>query len=300
MAREWTAADLDDLVRLYAEGVGVVALAARYGCRKPAINAALASRGVEKRTVSDNRRLDWTRRDDHFPLDDATLIHRYVDLGESTVTIGQSIDRTAASVGQRLRRLGYERNRSEAGVVRAARLGHEGRMALIASAHAAVRGRAKSADWLHAIAVSRQRSGGVPSGYTELLMEDWLRERGLDPVPQMAIDRYNVDLAIPPVAVEIVFRTAADLRTPRFVRKVENLTDRGLHVLVVLVSRRTLIQPGAADHAVAFLKEAQADPSPVGQYRVVWGSGEVLAAGRGDFAEWAAVPPPRNGKYPRR
>lgn len=299
MAREWTPADLDDLVQRYLAGAGIAALAAAFGCRKSAVREVLATRSVTQRTFSEVQRINWLERTDHFPLADAELIRRYVENGESTVMIGRTIDRSPSAVGARLRRLGVERTAAEAQRARNHRMTDAERMAQTAAAHAASRGSRRDQATLEAAALARQRRKGATIGHGEVLLVGWLRERGLDPIPQLAVDRYNVDIGLLPVTVEVVFRTAADVRKPAFVRKIEHLTNRGLHVLIVLMTRRLLIQEATADDVVAFLEQAKADPSPVGQYRVIWGSGQFLAGGRGDFNQWAAIPPPRNGKGPR-
>jgi hypothetical protein len=122
----------------------------------------------------------------------------------------------------------------------------------------------------------------------------WLREAGLDPIPQQPINRYNIDLFVEPVCIEIMTGIAVPWRDKRFPRKVEHLLDAGFNVLAIWSSATCPLVKAVTEEAVSFIQASQRDPSFRGQYRVVRGAGELLAAGSGDFHKLASVRAPHH------
>ena len=178
------------------------------------------------------------------------------------------------------------------------------RRAVLARTHAATVGRMsefakraagkpKSTKQLRALAHARWENLSVV-GTGEELMASWLAARGLVFSPQLAVDRYNLDLALLPVAVEIHVRPNNPLHFPPSFERMKHLTNRGWHVVYLWVTKRHFLSAAAADDIVTFYQIAKADPSPIGQYRVIRGSGELVAAGRGDLDEIALIPTPRS------
>ena len=125
----------------------------------------------------------------------------------------------------------------------------------------------------------------------EVLIKNWLLDEGLQPIPQFAIDRFNIDLALLPIAVEILSDKASPMSRRPDRRKVEYLTNRGTWVLYIWITKRfPADRQAVVSNVIAFREMAQADPSPVGKYRVIRGSGELVAEGRGDFGQLTGVP----------
>lgn len=120
----------------------------------------------------------------------------------------------------------------------------------------------------------------------EDVLDAMLRDRGLDPVPQLPTGRYNIDRAVLPVAMEVHARRQDPLdRAHRggYERKrIHNLTDWGWHVHYIWTPGG-VISDAAADDAVTFYERVKGAPAAPGEYRVVRGSGELVAAGRGDL-----------------
>lgn len=129
---------------------------------------------------------------------------------------------------------------------------------------------------------------GYKTGLGEAEMVDWLSERGLKPLHQFPIDIYNIDVAILPVAVEIHRNTGMPLVMPHLKKRTKHLTNRGIHVIYVWITPAHPLSKAAADDAVAFFEAAKTDPSTVGKYRVIRGSGQFVAEGRGDLDKFAA------------
>jgi very-short-patch-repair endonuclease len=124
-----------------------------------------------------------------------------------------------------------------------------------------------------------------------------LEEAGENPIPQKAIGRYNVDLAIGPVAVEILgghwhsIKRQHSIRTPY-------ILNRGWHLIMVWSMFHdgtdwVYMSPAAAEYVVAFAQEARRNPPMVGEYRVIRSDGQLLAAGGSEDDELAFIPPTR-------
>jgi hypothetical protein len=155
--------------------------------------------------------------------------------------------------------------------------------------HAAVRGKPRPTEQGLRTAVTNEGSL-VFIGKGEREMVDWLRQRGLDPIPQKAFGPYNIDAAILPVAVEILHGPHSPLAHPQAIKKTKYMTNWGLTVLWVWIPRRGLLTERAADYAVALFELTKRDPSTLGHYRVIRGTGQLVSAGGADGCEFPLVP----------
>jgi len=130
-------------------------------------------------------------------------------------------------------------------------------------------------------AVSRQERL-VGLSHTDHFLSDWLKERGLPATLLQAVGPYNVDVATGSVAVECYGgawhnsgRAAA-----RWPQRVRYLLDAGWHVLVIWIEPSYYpLTVEAVDYVVALAQLAGSDPSAVRQYRVIRGTGKVVAFG---------------------
>jgi very-short-patch-repair endonuclease len=185
------------------------------------------------------------------------------------------------------------RDMATAGLSRAAKMTAEERLRQAAAAHAAVRGTSQSEELLVRRALAKQRKGRYDSP-GEMLLGEALSDRGLIVVPQKAIGKYNVDLAVAPVAVEVLGGGWHSTKRSHATRTPEIL-NAGWHLVFVWnhEGSSALSVNAATDYVVAFLQEVRRNPPTVGQYRVISGSGQLLAAGSAEDDEFPLVPPPR-------
>jgi very-short-patch-repair endonuclease len=183
------------------------------------------------------------------------------------------------------------RGRHEASLLRMSRLTPEERSALAAAAHEAVRGRVQPD------AERRKRALAGEVGQTnrseaERIFERWLVERGLRPTPQKAIGRYNADLAVESVAVEILGGGWHGQKA-RHGARTKYILDAGWHVVFVWVDGfKWPLLPEAADYVAAFAEEARRNPSGVREYRVIRGGGQEVARGRANRYDLTRIPAP--------
>lgn len=288
---------MEDAIRDYLAGEGSETVGHRHHIDPNRLVRILRERGLLR-----DRATRYTfmaerhrgRRLKELPIGDAELARRYL-AGESEKALAAAMGVERSMIRPRLLAAGVQpRGRSESMYIRMAGTTPEERLRLTSAAHDAVRGVRRDPRSVRAMGLSRaltlQSSMGVRHP-VEDRVAILLRALGVRAVEQYAVETYNLDFAIPPVAVEVHVGTNHPLGVARLRRRTEYLTDRGWHVFYVWLARYTsAVWPSLGEDLVAFLEAAQRDPSPIGQYRVVRGSGELVTSGRGDLHELAVVP----------
>lgn len=294
-ARHGLTVDVEELVRRYRAGESTPVLAAALGISSATVYVHLRAAGVQLRTFREANRLAKG-----VAIDEADLRARY-DRGQSVLAMAREMGVGRPTIMRRLGDLGLTpRTGTEANLIRMAAMTDEDRRALAAEAnrtrrrgtvgdlpHRSARGQAS------AIRSAFSRARQVGKGEAELY--DLLVARGLPVATQLPLYGYNLDLAVPPVAVEVWWGMAYPFRWPRQVRRTVDLANLGWSTIYVWCSRRP-IQPDAADAVVAFSEEASRRPSSVRpQYRVVRSDGELVATGKAQLDDIALEPSPRRG-----
>lgn len=173
------------------------------------------------------------------------------------------------------------RGRSDSMLVRMSRLTPEERKANALAANAAKRGLPNTDAQQRRVALTNYHTGRRIGRWEKELTHE-LVSRGLSADPQFPVDRYNVDIAIPPIAVEVHTQYARPYYHLRDRNRIKYLCDTGWTMVYVLAGR-TMNIPLVADEIVTFREEVQRDPSLVGEYRMIRGSGEFLAFSRADL-----------------
>ena len=224
------------------------------------------------------------------PADLDYLVERY-ERGESVKAIATDLGMTRANLTRFLRMNGVKlRDSAEANRVMAARRTPEENARNAEAAHAAVRGTRQTAEHRARIA---QAKHGMPSGSAlEMLYAEWLSD--LQPVHQFAVGPYNCDLMIEPVAVEINggHWHAHGHHAARAQSRAQYILDQGYNIVFVWVTSRTGgARVESADYIRSFVQQTRLDPALRGQYRMVWGDGQVTTAGGTNVYELSRVPP---------
>lgn len=197
-----------------------------------------------------------------------------------------------------MRRLGSAevplRSYSEGAAGRYARTTSEDRLQLTKAAHEAVRGTPHTPDHRRKVAVGRQANPPAMSVH-EAAFADWLGERDIPYVRELAIDKYNVDFGIAPIAVEILGGEWHGTRkkAARHSGRTPHILDAGWSLLFVWATPTIPLTPAVADYAVAYLEAVRSDPSLLGEYRVIRGDAKLLARARAEDYETTGIPPSR-------
>jgi hypothetical protein len=284
MSTERTPFDLDHAVQLYRAGHTLAEVGAVFGIGAPSLHARFKTAGVPRRKPGGG---ECARL--RIAVDGDEIVRRYRD-GESEKSLSESLGISRSAVRLRLLRSEVQpRGRSEAMFLRWSDLDDVGRTALVEAAHAAVRGLVRSDADLTARARTRAALTCFTSPW-EVIVADLLAERGVPTNPQQAVDRYNIDLACWPVAVEVHRSGNYPLHRPALQQRCMHLLDRGWRTLYVWIDpRHDVLTAACADHTVTLVQLAQCDPTAFGEYRVIRGTGEDVTRLRLDGNDLADV-----------
>lgn len=231
------------------------------------------------------------------PPDPEDLIQRYL-AGESANALAKRYGVSRGAVEHFLDRAGIpRRGPAEANRLLAAQRTPEERKRYAEAANAACRGKPQSFEHRCKIALAKERSQAHVSP-DELLLQEWLRQRGIEATLQKAIGPYNADLAAYPVAVEIFGGNwhAYGRHATRFPERARYFLNQSWNLVIVWVMDRRRWQgaipltPAAADYIASFVDQTRRDPSIRGQYRVIWGDGKEAAIDGLELHELALVP----------
>lgn len=278
MAAPLNPVHLDHAIKLYLAGEPQSQILTATGISGTTLHRERTHRGIPP------------RREIVLPV--AEIAAAYLD-GESEYSLGLRYQVSRTVIRKRLIANSVQiRDMSAAGKNRAAAMTTQERARQAAAAHDAVRGTKQPLGLLERRARSRQESGRLDSD-GERVLHDLLAQRGLTSVPQQAIGKYNVDLAVAPVAVEVLgggwhaYKRHHAVRTPQ-------ILDAGWHLVFVWNHEGdSALRASAADYVVTFLEQVRRKPPSIGQYRVISGSGQPLSAGSADDDQFPLVPPPR-------
>lgn len=294
-ARHGLSIDIPALIRRYQGGESTPKLAAALGISIATVDRALREAGVCLRSPREAALLARA-----VAVDEADLRARY-DRGQSVLAMSRDLGVSRPTIMRRLEAMGIApRSGTEANLIRMASLTNQERRDLAASANANRRTRdvvaavpTRSAHGqARALPAAHARSRKVGKGEAELL--DLLVCRGLPVATQFPLYGYNLDLAVPPVAVEVWWGHSYPFRVPKLLRRTVDLAHLGWSTVFMWCSERP-IQPDAADAVVAFVEEAGRRPASVGpQYRVIRSDGELVATGKAEYDNIALEPPPRD------
>lgn len=281
-------AKLDHAAELYAAGKSFKEAATEVGLHPESVRIFLKRRGIEARPRAS--------RPAHNRIDppDSDFIDQYIS-GVSEKELAASYGVSRPVMSRWLGEAGVKRRSiKEANALRMASLSDDQRQRIVMAAHAAVRGKRQTERHREKIALARERVGygGQTSPGTDRLA-NLLTERSLEHVREKAVGRYNVDIALSayPVAVEVLGGNWHAAK-PIHAKRTPYILDRGWHLLFVWNTKRCEIGAKAADYIVAFAEETRINPPSIGQYRVIRGDGQLIAAGQADDEDFTLVPPP--------
>jgi very-short-patch-repair endonuclease len=278
VARPLNPANLDQAIQLYLSGEPLEKIQTTSGVSPTRLHRERAIRGIPARKVLD--------------LPAQAIVSAYLS-GASEFGLAQQYGVSRGPITRILTEAGVERRgMSEAGLVRTAQQTPEQRRAQVVDANRAARMRriGEIEKYRRALTVERE---GRPGSAGEVRLRRMLRERGEDPTVERAVGPYNVDLAVLPVAMEVLGGGFHGVKE-RHAERTPYILDAGWHLVMVWnYEGRSSLGPGAADYLVAFLEETRRNPPATCQYRVITGQGELLAACGRESDEFPLVPPPR-------
>lgn len=134
---------------------------------------------------------------------------------------------------------------------------------------------------------------------TEKFVFDALKNKGgYEVFPQLAVDIYNIDLAIhkASIAIEIICRGSLPryVKTGLLAEKIKKLSELGWHTYALIALGHKEIVDGGTDDLLAWIQFMERQKAPRRQYRVIRSPFNLLAAGCSDDPELARVISPEN------
>lgn len=235
------------------------------------------------------------------PTDVDDLIERY-QAGESQNQLAAAFEVTQGTVSRWIIKRGAQISRSDAEARKWAAMTAEQRAAQVASAHEAVRGMVRTDEDLERRALGKYRTQAHATP-EERMLANWLRRRGHLSWTQWPVGRYNVDVAVRAgsVAVELFgggWHAHGDHRE-RLPQRTRDLADAGWNLLIIWTHKAHPLSPKVTDEMVSYIERSRSDPAFRRQYRVIWGDGQLIAAGCVDDDELTLVPTGVRGTYSR-
>lgn len=297
--------DLLEAVELYeSSDLGAGVAAEQFGVTRDRLVPVLKKRGTYRtQTVANNlaRERGEVTRIVNSGLPTGDICAAY-EAGMSENELARTHGTTRNTIGKILRYGGVQRRTmTEANRLMAAGRTPEENARNSEAAHAAVRGVKHT--WEQRCSIAKGNHGRVTCWATELVYEAWLRLRDIQCVTQHAIGPYNCDLAAEPVAVEIFGGQwhGSGKHAASFAERGHYILDQGWALVIVWVDQQSQrLGEASADYVASFIKEARSDPALRGQYRVIWGDGEVVPTAGRQLDDFASVPPRRSRQDSRR
>jgi len=203
-------------------------------------------------------------------------VRELINAGHSVNSAAKALNLSRACVYTIMEEIGIQPFDVSEGNRRAAAMQTEAaRLARASAAHEAIRqiGRNKITQGDHAL---RKHVSGDYIGMGEAKLAEQLIAKGLKPIPQAAIEGYNIDLLCDHLAVEVHNYSDRATNRTQIVTRAVKLMCSGISVLYVKTGPQfPVITDAAVNQVVAFHDITSRNPSGIGQYRMVRGDGQV-------------------------
>lgn len=292
--------NVDDLVNEYLDGDSVEDVATRWHTSAKPLSDLLKAKGLF-RSKAERDVVKGAKISSHSPNkiifsegDSAAILAMFASgQTENQISIQFNVSRNV--IRKFLTGKGIQpRTFSQSNSLRYIDMSQAEKNAVIKNAQEATRGVLQTIEHLFNRAKGNEKTLPNVSPSEEILSE-LLAERGIITIPQKAINKYNVDLAAFPVAIE-VFGGAWHATKPNHIERMRQIFSEGWDVVIVWsLKNRSPITPACADYIVTFIQERRRYPSSVREYRVIRGDGQFLAAGRANDENIIIVPKGFNG-----
>lgn len=276
--------DVNDTVNLYLSGASCRSIGAKYNCSVNAIINCLKREGVY---VGGKDWKDYLFRKTGLCSDDLLVMY---NSGLWKNEIATRIGISENTIGKYLSFLGVPiaENASQAAKCVHERGGKEWSKSVSNSAHRAVKGLKRTDESLIQRANTLESIGRFGSS-AERILFDMLVARGVNPIPQKAFSKYNIDIMVGNVAVEVTGRGRKLKDIPVIKEKIKLLLNSGYSMIWVWANKSFPIESGAADYIVSYYQEVCLNPSLIGEYRVIRRDGKLISCGGPDSEEFPGV-----------
>lgn len=260
----------NDIIKRYNSGESTQQIADTYGVSRSAVERCLTRCGIALKGV----RID---------LDIGRIIEMY-NSGVSQNAIAKEFGVSRPVINRRLNEAGVViRGSAEANKLMMSKRTAEENARNVRAAHDAVRGKAKSHEQLCKAALNRQASFASFGSPYEQDIADELTHRGIQFVPQLAVDKYNIDFAIGDnIAFEVFGGNwhAKGRHRARFDERSKKLFDSGYTIVICWVGFNHRFSPAAiADYLISLNDILRTNPASRCKHYVIGGDGKPCSVG---------------------
>lgn len=273
-----TEPDLQAAFDLYLAGQSQVEVAKQFGFSSSTFARRLKSADIPIRTQADSHRLRADRADEALLAQFSEAVRRYED-GEPALWLAKEYGIGYKKFIGLLIRMGVQpRTIRENLAVMYARMTPEERKQVAAAAQTAKRGRPANLMSMERRAQTMERTLQLASRF-DLLLGLWLAQRGLQFIPQKAVGRYNIDIAVmePRIVVE-VNGPGHWSGKEKWIERCQYLFGQGWRVIEIRIRKGPIstLRETAADRVISLVEQAR-EPWPAwGDCVAINGHGELL------------------------
>jgi transposase len=273
----------DNAVELYRSGKSIAFICKLYKCSPKTLSKHLNSIGIK--TVTNWQENLFAKTG----LSPSDLLSMYTG-GMWKNEIAAKIGISEGTVGRYLSFLGVPiaKDRGEATKLVHERGGNARRAIVTRAAHDAVRGMKRTDESLIMRAKTLESIGRFGSCMERKLF-DLLSEKGVSPIIQKSFFKYNIDIMVGNVAVEVTGRCRKPKDIPVIKEKIKLLLNSGYHVVWVWANKLFPVEHGAADYIVSLFNFVSANPAEVCKNRVIRRDGKLIAICGPDSEDFPGV-----------
>lgn len=273
MTRIISSLDINNIVNLYQSGVVSKEIAEKYRITQRKVADIIRREGVPLSPV-------------RTTIDIPRIISLYTS-GVSENAIAKEIGVSRSVVRNRLIKSGVViRSNSEASQLVMSKRTAEERSRNVKAAHDAVRGKSKTHKELCKRSIAKQNAFVDFTSVYEQDIANALTEKGIEFIPQLAIDKYNVDFGIGNnIALEIYGGGwhASGRAAARFDERSEKLFRCGYTIVICWIGtsfNRRFIPSTIADYLITLSEKLSSDPSARCKHYVIGSDGKPSAIGQ--------------------
>lgn len=200
------------------------------------------------------------------------IVKRYI-AGESENVLSFEFGVSRRTIHNRLIACGIKtRTIKESNILRMNGMSIKDKKALTKKARGARKGSKDTPETLKKRADSRKANVGKG----ETLFITWLKHRGYKPSHQEPVGKYNVDIAVHPVAIEIHRHNHNPLIHKYESERSEYIRNHGWTIIYIWINKRHPLTHTSANKAITLLEFISHNPPVIGQEWVIRGDGEVF------------------------
>jgi len=274
--------NFNNAIKDYLTGDSAEVCATRWHTTEQRLSNALKAQGLfrgsaERRAIK-GRKIS-INSGNKIALPSSDIVGRYI-AGQSELELASSFGVSRSVIARILRESNILRHSSsEANTFRFQRMTSEQRKEIIKNAHNAIRGKPASHERMCKAAITREISGFTRSE-TEIMLSNWLSQRGIVTIPQKAVDKYNIDLAIDSILGIEILGGSWHQSKPKHIERTRYILNAGWNMLFIWVYNRSQFQPTiVTNYIITYLDKLSRNPSTACQYRVIRGDGKEFVRG---------------------